>query len=311
MLPVNVPSIRLRSANVLVTTIISNATQSNGVPIMVIIPSLVLCRPLLTDNARTANLITKAVKKTDHVPVANPVMSTPVLRDACMQRQTVVLMTILTVNAVPHHLLPAALPIIPSTVMLPAALPVPIPAVTPVIVVVPTNAHVVPRTIQALKPEQLNADQHAVTAIHLAPGEAHLIPVPLFLTMNAATHVVLVLLLVLPEHHRQIPEAAAVRQQMNAERKLVIILINLVTRIVTLVHPVIQLLAADLIMSIRHVLAVHLAARNAMNVLQAVVEVLAEVPETHALFINLAQLNVRASPTQQLTVKQIMPRLIG
>ena len=100
MLPVNVPSIRLRSANVLVTTIISNATQSNGVPIMVIIPSLVLCRPLLTDNARTANLITKAVKKTDHVPVANPVMSTPVLRDGCMQLQTVVLMIILMVNAV-------------------------------------------------------------------------------------------------------------------------------------------------------------------------------------------------------------------
>ena len=108
MLPVNVRSIRLRLVNVRKTTITLNAIRSNGVPIMVIIPSLVLCRPLLTDNARTANLITNNVKKTDHVPVANLVTSIPVLRDGCMQLQTGVLMIILTVNAVLHRRQPAA-----------------------------------------------------------------------------------------------------------------------------------------------------------------------------------------------------------
>ena len=46
----------------------------------------------------------------------------------------------------------------------PAVLPVPIPAVTPVTDVVPTNAHAVPRTIQALMPQRLSAAQHVVTA---------------------------------------------------------------------------------------------------------------------------------------------------
>ena len=107
MLPVNVPSIRLRSVNVRKMIIISNAMLSNGVPITVIIPSLVRCRPLLTDNVRTANLITNNVRKTDRGLVVNLVMSIPVLPDDCMQRQTGVLMTILTENAVPLHLLPA------------------------------------------------------------------------------------------------------------------------------------------------------------------------------------------------------------
>ena len=107
MLQVNVHSIRLRLANVPVTTIISNAIRSNGVPITVIIPSLVLCRLLLTDNARTANLITNNVKRTGRGLVQKQVMSTPVLPDACMQPQTGVLMTILTVNAVLHHRQPA------------------------------------------------------------------------------------------------------------------------------------------------------------------------------------------------------------
>ena len=110
MLPVNVLSIRLRSVNVRKTIITLNAIRSNGVPITVIIPSPVLCRLLLTDNVRTANLITNNVKKTDRVPVAKLVMSTPtpVLRGGCMQRQIDVLMTILMVSAVPLHLLPAA-----------------------------------------------------------------------------------------------------------------------------------------------------------------------------------------------------------
>ena len=113
MLPVNVRSIRLRLVKVRKTIITLNAIRSNGVPITVIIPSLALCRPLLTDNARTANLITNNVKKTGRVPVANLVTSTLVLRDDCTKAQTVVLMTILTVNAVLHHLLPdvrAAMP---------------------------------------------------------------------------------------------------------------------------------------------------------------------------------------------------------
>ena len=209
---------------------------------MVIIPKPVLCPLLLTDNVRTESLITNNAKRTDRGLVANQVSSTHVLREGCMPPQTVVLMINLTANAVQLRPLPDARPIIPLTVTLPVALPVPTLAVILVIAVVPTNAHAVPRTIQALKPEQLNADQSVVTAIHLAPVEAHLIPVPLFLTMNAAAHVVLVLLLVLPEHHRQIPEAAAVRQQMNAELKLVIILINLVTLTPILVRVGILLL---------------------------------------------------------------------
>ena len=108
MLPVNARSIKLRSVNVRKTTITSNAIRSNGVPITVIIPSLVLYRRLLTDNARTANLITSNVKRTDRGLVAKLVTSTPVLRGGCMQHQTSVLMIILTVNAVPLHLLSAA-----------------------------------------------------------------------------------------------------------------------------------------------------------------------------------------------------------
>ena len=108
MLPVNVPNIRPRSVNVRKTIITSNVIRSNGVPITVIIPSLVPCRPLLTDNARTANLITNNVKRTGRGLVQNQVMSTPVLRGGCMQHQTGVLMIILTVNAVLHHRQPAA-----------------------------------------------------------------------------------------------------------------------------------------------------------------------------------------------------------
>ena len=106
MLPVNARSIRLRSVNVRKMTIISNAIRSNGVPITVIILKPVLCRLLLTDNARTVNLITNNVRKTDRGLVVNLVMSIPVLPDGCMQRQTVVLMTILMANAVPPRLLP-------------------------------------------------------------------------------------------------------------------------------------------------------------------------------------------------------------
>ena len=51
-------------------------------------------------NARTANLITNNVKKTDHGPVVNLVTSTPVLPDGYMQPQTVAPMTNLMEPAV-------------------------------------------------------------------------------------------------------------------------------------------------------------------------------------------------------------------
>ena len=113
MLPVNARSIRLRSVNVRKMIIISNAIRSNGVPITAIIPSLVPCRLLLTDNVRTESPITNNVKKTDRGLVANLVMSTPVLRDACMQLQTGVNGILLTVNAVPLLLRPAARAVMP------------------------------------------------------------------------------------------------------------------------------------------------------------------------------------------------------
>ena len=71
-----------------------------GVRITAIIRRPVLCRPLLTTNVRTANLIIKVVKKTGREPAANKDMSTPVLRDGFMPPQTVVRGIILMVNAV-------------------------------------------------------------------------------------------------------------------------------------------------------------------------------------------------------------------
>ena len=71
-----------------------------GVRITVIILRPVLCRPLLTTNVRTANLIIKVVKKTGREPAVNKVMSTLVLRDGCINRQTAVRGIALTVNVV-------------------------------------------------------------------------------------------------------------------------------------------------------------------------------------------------------------------
>ena len=51
-------------------------------------------------NARTANLITRDVKKTARELVVRAAMSTPVLRDGFMQHQTAVRGIILMVNAV-------------------------------------------------------------------------------------------------------------------------------------------------------------------------------------------------------------------
>ena len=99
MLPVNVHSIRPLSVPVPVMKTISNVTKQPGVSKTVIIPKPVLCPLLLTDNARTASLITNNVKKIGRVPVVKLVTSTPVLRGGYMQHQTVVLMTILMANA--------------------------------------------------------------------------------------------------------------------------------------------------------------------------------------------------------------------
>ena len=74
-------------------------------------------------NVRTANLITKVVKKTGREPVVNKVMSTPVLRDGFMPPQTAVRGIILTANAVPLLLLPVVRPIIKSPVIRPADRP--------------------------------------------------------------------------------------------------------------------------------------------------------------------------------------------
>ena len=73
----------------------------SGVKKTAIIQQPVLCRPLLTTNVRTVNLITRVVKKTGRGLVVNKAMSTLVLRDGCINRQTVVRGIALTVNAVP------------------------------------------------------------------------------------------------------------------------------------------------------------------------------------------------------------------
>ena len=75
-------------------------------------------------NARTANLITKVVKKTGRELVVNKVMSTLVLRGGCINRQTVVRGIVLTANAVPLRHRQVVRPIIRSPVTRHAAHPV-------------------------------------------------------------------------------------------------------------------------------------------------------------------------------------------
>ena len=85
----------------------------NGVPITVITPRPALCRPLLTDNVRTASLITNNVKKTGRALVGKPDMSIHVLRGACMLLQTAVLMTNLTALVAQLRLRPVVRPAMP------------------------------------------------------------------------------------------------------------------------------------------------------------------------------------------------------
>ena len=87
-------------------------------------------------NVRTANLITKVVKKTGRELVVNKDMSILVLRGGFMPRQTVVRGIILMVNAVPLLLLPDVRPIIRLPAIRHADHPVLILADIPVIVAV-------------------------------------------------------------------------------------------------------------------------------------------------------------------------------
>ena len=83
----------------------------NGVPITVITPRPALCRPLLTDNVRTASLITNNVKKTDRGLVGKPDMSILVLRGGCIKDPNSVSGILLMALVVPLRLRP----VVPAT----------------------------------------------------------------------------------------------------------------------------------------------------------------------------------------------------
>ena len=168
----NVRNIKLKLVPALATTTTSNAIRLNGVLTTVITPRPVPCRPLLTDNVRTASLITNNVKRTGRGPAVKPVMSTPVLRGVCMQLQTGVLMINLSVSAVPLRPRPVVPAITKLLVTRPAALPVPIPAVIPVIAVVPTNVPAGLKTTLVPMPARLSAVRLAVTAKTVLPEAA-------------------------------------------------------------------------------------------------------------------------------------------
>ena len=109
----NVRNIKLKLVPAPVTTTTSNVIRLNGVPITVITPRPALCRPLLTDNVRTASLITNNVKKTGRALVGKPDMSTPVLRGGCIKDPNSVSGILLMALVVPLRLRPAVRPIIP------------------------------------------------------------------------------------------------------------------------------------------------------------------------------------------------------
>ena len=110
--------------------------------------------------------------------------------------------------------------------MLPAGLPVPIPAAILVIAAVPTNVPAAPRIIPAAKPVQPSADRFAVTAIRHAQAAVRLIPEVLWDITNAAVPAGLVQPLVRPVLPPPTPAVVADQPRMNAEPRLVIILMN-------------------------------------------------------------------------------------
>ena len=151
---------------------------------MVIIHKPVLCRPLLTANVRTENLIIKVVKKIGREPAVNKVMSTLVLRDGCINRQTVVRGIVLTANVVLLRRLPDVRPIIRLPATRHADHPVRIPAGILVIVVVPIPVLQGLKTIPALWPDIPNAVR-PVTDVKTVLPAAGLIPVLMLDPPNA------------------------------------------------------------------------------------------------------------------------------
>ena len=148
-----------------------------GVRITAIIRKPVLCRLLLTGNVRTENLIIKVVKKTGREPAVNKDMSTLVLRDGFMQRQTVVRGIVLTANVVPLLLPPDVRPIIKSPVTRHADHQEGIPAAIPVIVAVMIPARQgLLKTIPVLMPQQPNAGQDVTDVNLVRPVPVLLIP---------------------------------------------------------------------------------------------------------------------------------------
>ena len=206
--------------------------------------------------------------------------------------------------------------------MLPVGLPVPIPAVIPVIAAVPTNVPAVQRTIPAAKPVQLSADRFAVTAIRHAQVAVRLIPEVFRDITNAAAPAGLVQLPVRPVLQHTTPAVVEDQPETNAEPRPVIILINPVTPTLIIVRqdirlPVLTDIQAQLI---KNVLVDKQAVLNVTNVRPplpaAVVQALeapdqAPVLEVPVTNIHHAQQLAPASTTQQLTVKQILLRHIG
>ena len=124
-------------------------------------------------NVQTANLIIKAVKKTGREPAVNKVMSTLVLRDGCINRQTAVHGIVLTVNAVPLRRRQVVR--LTTASIVPELHPERIPAAIPVIVVVPIPVLQGLKTIPALWPDIPNAVR-PVTDVKTALPAALLIP---------------------------------------------------------------------------------------------------------------------------------------
>ena len=137
---------------------------------------------LLIINARMDNLIIKVVKKTVRGLVVNKVMSTPVRPDGFMQLQTAVRGILLTVNAVPHRPLPDVR--LTTVLTVPVLPPVPIPAGTPVTVVVPIPVLPALKTIPAPWPDIPNA-VHLVTDVKTVHQEKLIIPVLMSGLQNA------------------------------------------------------------------------------------------------------------------------------
>ena len=125
--------------------------------------------------------------------------------------------------------------------MLPAGLPVPIPAVIPVTDVAMILVPAAPRIIPAAKPVQLSAGQPVVTAIRHAQAAVRLIPEVLWDITNAAAPAGLVQPLVRPVLPPPTPAVVADQPRMNAEPRLVIILINPATPTLILVRQDIRL----------------------------------------------------------------------